>query len=143
MAGIVTEFCADAVAFYQGKLVLIERLTYPLGLALPGGRREKKGDELESAEKCAIREFREETGLRLIINGIVGVYREPGRDPRGPKISTAVYGAANGVLASEKYKTKVQLMQLSEIDSHKDCFAFDHYRIIKDWQKMRRLDHEK
>ena len=130
------EYCADALAFYQNKLVLVERLGTPKGLALPGGRRDRVESGLEDATKCAIREFKEETGLNLVIEGELGVYDAPGRDPRGPKISTVVYGTAYGKVENEYGKTNVVLLGLDEVDQYGEGFAFDHYQIIKDWQQL-------
>lgn len=130
------EYCADAIALYQGKLVLVERLKEPKGYALPGGRRDLINGKLESVLRCAIREFQEETGLTLIIEGELGTYDTPGRDPRGPKISTVVYGKAYGEMRDEPNKTRVFLIDPDHVDQHKEKFAFDHYQIIKDWQKV-------
>jgi len=132
------EYCADVIALFNNKLVLVNRLSYPKGYALPGGGRDVlDSDELESVEACAIREFNEETGLKLKIEGVLGVYDSPNRDPRGPKISTTVYGKAEGVMRDEPGKTRVFLMDLKEVDLNKDKFCFDHYRMIKDWLKKR------
>ncbi len=127
------EYCADAIALYHGKLVLVERLNTPTGLALPGGRRDTIHGTLEDVASCAIREFQEETGLVLVIHGQLGVYDAPDRDPRGPKISTVVYGVAYGTIRDELYKTKVFLLDLEQLDAYKEQFAFDHYTVIKDW----------
>lgn len=132
------EYCSDVIALHLGKVVLIERLNYPKGYALPGGRRDKlKSGRLEEVEECAVREFNEETGLKLKIVGILGVYDAPGRDPRGPKISTTVYGTAEGKIHDEPGKTRVFLMSLKDIELNKDKFCFDHYKMIKDWVKKR------
>lgn len=128
------EYCADAIALYKGKLVLVERLNFPKGYALPGGRRDTIKGKLEDVAACAVREFEEETGLTLVIEGELGTYDTPGRDPRGPKISTVVYGKASGTMRNEPGKTRVFLLELGEIDQYKDKFAFDHYQIIKDWK---------
>ena len=130
------EYCADAAALYQSKLVLVERLSYPLGYALPGGRRDQIDGKLEEPATCAIREFEEETGLVLIIEGEVGIYDTPRRDPRGPKISTVIYGYASGEIRNEPNKTRVILVDPLEVDQYQNMFAFDHYQIIKDWQKL-------
>ncbi|MFH1638350.1 MAG: NUDIX hydrolase [Candidatus Woesearchaeota archaeon] len=127
-----TEYCADIIALYGSKLVMIERLSFPTGYALPGGRMEKG----ESVEDCAKREFKEETGLELKIEGILGKYDAPNRDPRGPKISTAVYGSAEGEMKDEPGKTRVFLMGIDEVDGNSEKFAFDHYQIIRDWMDL-------
>ncbi|MBN1157633.1 NUDIX hydrolase [Candidatus Woesearchaeota archaeon] len=133
------EYCADAIALYEGKLVLVERLGFPKGFAFPGGRRDRVGggELFESVEDCAKREFQEETGLALVVDGVLGTYDAPNRDPRGPKISTVVYGTASGTMRSEPGKTQVFLMAPDEVDLHKDMFAFDHYSILKDWQEQK------
>lgn len=127
------EYCADAIALYENKLVLVERLSYPQGYALPGGRRDYIEGQLESVTDCALREFEEETGLQLIIEGKLGTYDSPGRDPRGPKISDVVYGRAEGYMRNEPGKTRVFLMDLLDVDKNKEKFVFDHYQILKGW----------
>lgn len=124
-----TEYCADAIALYKGKFVLVERLSYPTGYAIPGGRREQG----ESPENCAVREFEEETGLSLKISGKLGVYDAPDRDPRGRKISTVLYGKAKGSMRDEPGKTRVFLMAPEELENNRAKFAFDHYQILQDY----------
>ncbi len=128
------EYCADAIALYDGKLLLVERLSFPQGYALPGGRRDYIDGVLEDAFSCATRETFEETGLDLIVERVVGTYNAVGRDPRGPKESTVVYGTVSGDLRSEEGKTRAFLMDLCDLDENKDRFAFDHYDIIREWR---------
>ena len=124
-----TENCADVVALLRGRLVLVSRLTTPMGLALPGGRQNPG----ETIEECAVREFHEETGLSLKIMGTLGRYDDPGRDPRGPKVTTVFYGEATGTPRNEPGKTCVQTIDPSAIGQYKDSFVFDHYKILHDW----------
>ena len=128
-----TEYCADAIATYQGKIVLVERLNFPQGYAIPGGRRDYIDNRIEDVYTCAVREFKEETGLDLIIKKELGTYDAPNRDPRGPKISTVVVGSAYGKIRDEIGKTRVFLFDPTELDKYKECFAFDHYKILQDW----------
>jgi 8-oxo-dGTP diphosphatase len=46
----------------------------------------------ETCEAAAVREAREETGLEVVLTGLLGVYSDPARDPRGHTLSV-VYTA--------------------------------------------------
>ncbi len=59
-------------------VVVIERKNPPLGHALPGGF----VDEGEYTEHAALREAMEETSLAVRLEGVLGVYSRPDRDPR-------------------------------------------------------------
>ena len=59
-------------------IVLIARRFPPLGWAIPGGFVEWG----ETVEAAAIREASEETGLRVTLTALLGVYSDPKRDPR-------------------------------------------------------------
>ena len=123
------EVCADVIASYQGKLVLVDRLSEPFGLALPGGRLE----EGESLEDCARREFREETGLELLALEQIRTYSDPSRDPRGHKVSTVYAGEAYGSIKDEDGKTLVGLYDPGDLQRKE--MAFDHYDILQDYMK--------
>jgi ADP-ribose pyrophosphatase YjhB (NUDIX family) len=123
-------FCADAIAFdKEGNLVLIERLTEPLGYALPGGRLEPG----EVPEQTAVREFEEETGMEFLPVTIVGTYGQPGRDPRGHYVTTVIAGRAEGVPKPEAGKTRVVLVQPSEVGSYLPRMVNDHGRILQEF----------
>lgn len=64
-------------------LLFIKRKNKPLGWALPGGF----VDYGESVENAAMREAEEETGLRVTLTHLVGVYSDPSRDARQHTIS--------------------------------------------------------
>ena len=80
-------FACDGVLIEDNKILLIKRAAEPFKgeWALPGGRIE----EDETAEQCLRREMKEETGLEILPESLVGVYSDPKRDPRG--IVAAVY----------------------------------------------------
>ena len=71
----------------DGRVLLIRRASDPYEgqWALPGGFVEV-GETLEAA---AAREAEEETGLKVEIVRLVGVYSAPDRDPRGHNVSCA------------------------------------------------------
>ncbi len=69
-------------------VVLVQRKNPPPGWALPGGFI----DYGESAETAAVREAKEETGLDVRLVGLLGVYSDPQRDPRGHTMSVVYVG---------------------------------------------------
>ncbi len=75
-------------------ILLIRRGEHPyLGRwALPGGFLQPG----ETVEQCALREIREETGVTPASLMPVGVFSEPGRDPRGWIISNAYASVLSG-----------------------------------------------
>jgi 8-oxo-dGTP diphosphatase len=99
--------------------------------ALPGGFVEY-GETVESA---AVRETKEETGLNVELDRIVGVYSNPERDPRGHIISICFLAQkTGGMLMADTDASDVRWIELntiSEID-----IAFDHQKIIDDAVKL-------
>ncbi len=79
----------DAVILTEGgrRVVLVKRKHPPFeGMwALPGGFVQYG----ERVEEAILREVKEETGLEVDIEQLVGVYSEPARDPRGHTVSIA------------------------------------------------------
>jgi len=124
------DVAADAVILMGENVVLIKRKNEPYrGMyALPGGFLE----DGETLEECVLREVKEETALICRIDGLIGVFSEIDRDPRGRTVSAAYLlrpvsediAPAPGDDASE-----IKLVPLSEIEGKK--LAFDHARIIK------------
>ena len=83
------DICVIASDWETAEILLIRRGGHPcLGeWALPGGFANKN----EPLEETAARELLEETGISGVELELIGVYSEPGRDPRGWTISAA-YG---------------------------------------------------
>jgi 8-oxo-dGTP diphosphatase len=110
----------------DGRVLLIRRASDPYEgqWALPGGFVEV-GETLEDA---AAREAEEETGLRVEIVRLLGVYSNPNRDPRGHNVSCAYLARApGGEPSAASDATEVAFLDPSTVD-----LAFDHDRIIAD-----------
>ena len=77
----VTADCVVITKEAEPKVLLIQRGDQPFkgGWAFPGGFMNMD----ETTEQCAVRELKEETGLRLSKVQQIGVYSKVDRDPRG------------------------------------------------------------
>jgi 8-oxo-dGTP diphosphatase len=126
------DYTTDIVAIRDETVLLITRRDDPFKghLALPGGYI----DPGETPVDAAIREAGEETGLTLAEAQmhLVGVYDEPGRDPRGHVSSTAYATVITGdvtVRAGDDAATADWVDIETALDSP---MAFDHGRILAD-----------
>jgi len=113
----------------DGKIVLVRRLNEPFKgyWALPGGFVEY-GERVEEALK---REVLEETGLKVRILKLVGVYSDPNRDPRGHVISICylceevggkLRPSSDAMEAAAFAKERLRKLKL----------AFDHSHMLRD-----------
>lgn len=118
------------VCIYEPGLgvLLIRRRNPPHGFALPGGF----VDEGESCEEAARREMLEETGLEVRLEGLLGVYSSPGRDPRAHTMSVVYVGRP---LDLSRLRAGDDAAQAGfyQPDSLPSPLVFDHGRILADF----------
>ncbi len=117
----------DAVIVEGGEVVLIKRRNPPFQgrWAIPGGFVEY-GERVEDA---VVREAREETGLEIKIDKLIGVYSDPERDPRGHTVSIVfLCKAVGGQMKAGSDAMDVEKFNLNELPK----LAFDHRLILED-----------
>ncbi|TFG18062.1 MAG: NUDIX hydrolase [Promethearchaeota archaeon] len=115
----------------EGSIVLIKRKYPPYKdyFALPGGGVEKG----ETPKKAVIREIKEETNLDVEIQNKIGVYDDPGRDPRGNVHSTVYKCKILG--GKEKMKSgddSEHVFLIPKQDLRNLKLAFDHKKMLED-----------
>lgn len=116
----------DIIIEAPGGIVLVRRKNPPSGWALPGGFVEYG----ETAERAAIREAREETGLEVSLKGLLGVYSKPDRDPRFHTISIVYIAEGVGSLRGGNDASSAQIFPTVGLP---EDIAFDHRDIIGDY----------
>ena len=117
----------DGILIEAGSILLIQRKHSPFqgSWALPGGFVEYG----EKTEDALIREMSEETGLKIKIRALLGVYSDPSRDPRGHTV-TVVYlvEPVGGVVNAGDDAMSAKFFKADELPK----LAFDHAIIVKD-----------
>ncbi len=115
----------------DGSIVLAKRKSEPHKgeWGLPGGKME--GDE--TIEATAIREAKEETGLTVELDRVIGVYSDPERDPRGRYVSVAFL--AHPVSGVMEAGSDAEDLVLTREPEHFNL-AFDHEDIVRDYVQI-------
>lgn len=125
----------DAIIEKESKLVLINRAIEPYKgkLAFPGGH----VDYGETVEDATAREVKEETSLDVRLSDILGVYSEPGRDPREHRMTIVfvaeIIGGSLKAGSDARFAGFYDMRKLN-----KDDLAFDHFKIIEDYLKYKK-----
>lgn len=112
----------------EPKVLLIQRGLEPYKgcWAFPGGFMEMD----ETTEECAIRELKEETGLKLDSMVQVGAYSKVDRDPRGRTITIAYLAIVDEPLSviAQDDAAKAEWFSINALPP----LAFDHDEIMAD-----------
>lgn len=124
----VTTDCVVFTKEEEPKVLLIQRGNEPYKgcWAFPGGFMNME----ETAEECAVRELKEETGLTVKQIQQIGAYSKVDRDPRGRTISIAylaIVDAPTAVTGMDD-AAKAAWFPLSSLPN----LAFDHKDIMAD-----------
>ena len=119
----------------NGKILLIKRKNEPFKgkLALPGGFVECG----ETTEEAIIREVKEETNIDIKVSGLLGVYSNPKRDPRGHVVSICYTARGKGVERGGDDAEEAVFVDIKEIKE--DDLAFDHFKIIKEYKRQKNV----
>ena len=122
----------DGIVVVDGRILLVRRKNEPFKgrYALPGGFVEYG----ETVEHCVVREVGEETGLRVRVDRLLGVYSAPGRDPRGHTVSVVFILQQEGGTLADSEETHAGWFPLASMPT----LAFDHDSIISDYRRSKR-----
>jgi 8-oxo-dGTP diphosphatase len=123
----------DCLVEQEDKILLIRRKNPPYAgqWALPGGFIEY----LEKAEDAVIREVKEEANVDISVEGLLGVYSESGRDPRGHVVSICYIGKGMGVPRGGSDAGDAKFFDLAEINYEE--LAFDHGKMLRDYRRLK------
>ena len=125
---IAVDIIIELVDRPERPIVLIERKNPPYGWAIPGGF----VDVGETLEHAAVREAQEETCLDVTLKYLLGNYSDPRRDPRFHTVSAVYVAEARGEPTAADDAAHLQLFTLQSLPAQ---LAFDHHKILSDYQR--------
>ncbi len=118
----------DAIIFQDSKVLLVDRTSGGL-YALPGGFVNYN----ETTEEAVVREVKEETNLDITPLGILGIYSDPKRDPRGHIVSVVyLVEIQGGKVKAGDDAFKCRFFHLNKLPK----LAFDHNKILSDFREF-------
>ena len=122
------------IEYYRGNkfegIILIKRKYEPKGWALPGGALSYN----ETLEQAAMREAKEETGLKIKELKQFKAYSDPKRDKRWHTVSVVFTAKASGRIVKNHETSAIRVFPLNKIPKK---LCFDHAKIIRDWLRFR------
>src|SRR3989338_11385884 len=121
----------DPLIVKGNKIVLIKRAIEPFKgmLEFPCGMVEYG----ETVERAVVREAKEETGLDVEIEDILGVYSSPERDPRFHAVSIAFVVEPVGGRLKSSFEGSAEWHDIDRL-KFKDL-GYDHKKILNDYLK--------
>jgi len=128
---LATDIIVELIDRPSRPIVLVERKNTPHGWALPGGFVDV-GEEVETA---AMREAREETGLQVWLQHLLGVYSDPSRDPRGHIVSIVYTAVAIGEPHADDDARTASVIDIERLP---EGLVFDHAKILEDYKRFRK-----
>ena len=128
---------ADVIVEKDNGIVLIRRGHEPFkdSWAFPAGFVEKG----ELVERAAVREVKEETGLNVKLNGVVGVWSDSKRDPRGDVVSICYMAKAlDGEPKGGDDAKEAKVFSVEEVKKLK--LAFDLNEMFDAYLKLKKVN---
>ena len=124
----------DPLIVKGNKIVLIRRKIEPFKgmLDFPGGMLEYG----ETVEHAVVREAKEETGLKVKVKDILGVYSSPERDPRMHILTIPFVVKPISKKLKGSYEGEPEWYDINKIN-FKDL-GFDHAKILRDYLEWRK-----
>ena len=124
----------DPLIVKGNKIILLRRAIDPFKgmLDFPGGMVEYG----ETVEHAVVREAEEETGLKVKIKELLGVYSEKSRDPRYHFITVAFIVETIGGKLRGSFEGDPQWFDINKIKFNE--LGFDHAKILKDYVKWKK-----
>ncbi|CAA9892154.1 7,8-dihydro-8-oxoguanine triphosphatase [Candidatus Methylobacter favarea] len=127
---LAADIIIELTDFPDRPIVLIERAYSPYGWAIPGGF----VDLGEMVEYAAMREAKEEVGLEVQLQALLGIYSDPPRDTRGHTVTAVYVAEASGLPEAADDAKNCRLFSLNELP---ESLAFDHAQVLADYTHYR------
>ncbi len=128
------EVAVDCVVLNEDQVLLLKRAHEPFNgyWVLPGGHVERG----ETVEEAAAREMKEELGIDVEVEKLVGVFSDPERDPRG-LISVAFIVRPKSL--DVRLNREASEYRWFPLDALPERIGFDHAKILAQARALLKL----